>query len=322
MFPNQQRKMAATGGGSAAAVPPTAMFTIGLRNFINLILVKEGVRPAFLLQPAEYGEARGNDEVTSNVLREIRKVFPDLKFSEEYKIYQGILISKEDFNGRDDITLNEMGRILGYPCYSDFGEEDLPFSLGLEVEVQKISSGKKIKELLFVNKCKDESKKALFERIAARASTALAKPENKEMLKQFDIRIISFGVEKKMIHNELTLLKKLIDEESFDEEERFAILNVLFNRGFSFESQIEFDDNFQYNNPIHRGILMGILVDSKYDRIQPFYPLQEQPKSTQAEIEETTEKWFKSLISTIVATKTKPIESGKKTRRARRSCYR
>ena len=68
-----------------------------MSTFINLLLVKEGIRPAFLLQPADYGEATGKDEITSSILREIRKVFPDLKFSEKYKRYQGILISKTDF---------------------------------------------------------------------------------------------------------------------------------------------------------------------------------------------------------------------------------
>ena len=35
---------------------------IGIENIINAILVHENVRPAFLLQPADFNEATGKDK--------------------------------------------------------------------------------------------------------------------------------------------------------------------------------------------------------------------------------------------------------------------
>ena len=79
---------------------------IGLYNLINLILVKERVRPAFLLQPQD----KGNENI-KKIINNIKIYFPELIHSKDYLIYQGIIISYDNFNGRE-ISLNEMGRIF------------------------------------------------------------------------------------------------------------------------------------------------------------------------------------------------------------------
>ena len=85
---------------------------------INCILVDNDIRPSMLIQPQDYGEATGSDINTKLILTEIKQIFPQLIHSENYKVYQGILISKKSYDDRD-IDLQNMGRILGYPCYAD-----------------------------------------------------------------------------------------------------------------------------------------------------------------------------------------------------------
>ena len=36
-------------------------------------------------------------------------------------------------------------------------------------------------------------------------------------------------------------------------------------------------NTLQYNNPIHRGILLNILINDKNDILSPFYPLYKYP---------------------------------------------
>jgi hypothetical protein len=59
---------------------------IGIENVLNSILVNENIRPAMLIQPADYGEATGNDPETKSIVNEIKTYFPDLKPSENYEI--------------------------------------------------------------------------------------------------------------------------------------------------------------------------------------------------------------------------------------------
>jgi hypothetical protein len=92
---------------------------IDIDVILNCILVNETVRPAMLVQPQDYGEATGKDPKTKSILEVIKRHFPQLLHSKNYKTYQGIIISKTDYNG-EQISLERMGKILGYPCYKNF----------------------------------------------------------------------------------------------------------------------------------------------------------------------------------------------------------
>ena len=54
------------------------MSEIGLEEYINCVLVNTDVRPAFLIQPADYREATSNDPKTRAIVSAIRRTFPDL----------------------------------------------------------------------------------------------------------------------------------------------------------------------------------------------------------------------------------------------------
>jgi hypothetical protein len=80
--------------------------------------------------------------------------------------------------------------------------------------------------------------------------------------------------------------------------------------GFS-DTLLEYE--FQYNNPIHKGILLDLLVKSKYDVLSPFYPLQKYPKQ-QEEVDNITIKLENALLDILDKTKTK-TKISKTTRR-------
>ena len=73
-----------------------------------------------LVQPADYGEATGKDPQTKSFLDKVKREYPQLIHSEEYDPYQGIILSKKKYKG--SISLEEMGRILGYHCSKEFKE--------------------------------------------------------------------------------------------------------------------------------------------------------------------------------------------------------
>ena len=44
---------------------------------------------------------------TKSIIEKIKEKFPNLLFSEDYEIYQGVIISKNNYNGKKDISLEK-----------------------------------------------------------------------------------------------------------------------------------------------------------------------------------------------------------------------
>jgi hypothetical protein len=265
---------------------------LGLYNLINLILVKERIRPAFLLQPQD----KGNENI-KEIIKSIKHYFPELIHSNDYSINQGTIISYEDFNRRE-ISLNEMGRILGYPCHEDYEEidhiNDDTYNADIIVNME---SGNNI--TLISNKCLNETKKPKFQKIANRIKDVLQKEEYTEILEDRVIDVIVDFEDNRSIN---VVIEKIINNKKLNENDIDMITEILYNLGF--EDNEEMESNIQYNNHIHRGIILGLLVYFKNDLLRPFYPLQSHPKEYPEVIKET-EDWQEELTETIKNTKIK-----------------
>ena len=265
---------------------------IGLYNLINLILVKERVRPAFLLQPQD----KGNENIRQ-IINAIKDFFPELIHSNDYSIYQGTIISYEDFNGKE-ISLNEMGRILGYPCHEDYEEIDHINDDTYTAEIIiNMESGNDI--TIINNKCLNESKKTKFQKITNKIKDVLKKEEYNEILQDRVIDVIVNFEENRSIN---IVIEKLINNKKLNEIDIDMITEILYNLGF--EDNTEMENNFQYNNLIHRGIILGLLIYFKNDLLRPFYPLQSHSIEYPEVIKET-EDWQEELTETIKNTKIK-----------------
>ena len=151
---------------------------IGIVNVLNSILVNENVRPAMLVQPVDYDEVTGKDPKTKIIIEEIKEIFPELLLSEDYESYQGVIISKTNYN---NIYISEkrMGKILGYPYYKDFNSinhENIFYSIDFYV---KQINGRKIQ--LFANICKDEINTERFKSFINEAKIAFGKEKYKDI---------------------------------------------------------------------------------------------------------------------------------------------
>lgn len=241
----------------------------------NLRLVQENVRPAMLIQPADYKEATGNDPRTKSILDSIRLRYPDLLLSEHYETYQGILVSKKDYNGQD-ISLERMGEILGYPCFREFHQIHL-----YSIHVMVHTTNGMVE--LFANGSTSDSIEA-FQAFAEQATQVL---QDK-----------SFQRIEVVVHPLVptqSLIDHILAQKELTLSELDHLQNVLFNFGFSFELQMYVMDHVQYHNPVHRGILLSLLVREKNDTLSPFFPLQKYPKQRE-QVDEITVAWEKDLI--------------------------
>jgi len=276
---------------------------IGLVNVLNSILVNENVRSAMLVQPADYNEATGKDIKTKSIIEAIKGHFPDLIISEDYETYQGVIISKNNYNGQD-ISLERMGEILGYPCYRDFNNIN-PEKISYSIDVIVKEKNKNTTHL-FANVCKDETSIEKFKRFTHKAKIAFDKEEYNDILNGVEIDKIYVEI-RKNIPTQL-IIRHLIENKSLEQNEIDKIQHILYNFGFSMELQFYFLDNFQYTNPIHKGILLDLLVKEKNDTLSPFYPLQEYPQQ-QKEVDEITKAWEKDILDILDKTKL-PLHRG------------
>jgi hypothetical protein len=270
-----------------------------IANILNAILVNEGVRSAMLIQPADYSERTGKDKKTSSFVSKIKKLLPALQSSDTYDIYQGTIISKRSYDGKV-ISLGKMGEILGYPCYADFetlNRDEPLFNVKLVVSYDN-------KELqLFNNICKDKkAATASFTALSTKAFTALTNVKYKSILDEVNItQIDRVFVDIETIIPTQHIINKLIGKKKIVSEEIDVIRNVFYNMGFT-ERLSGYE--FQFNNPIHIGVLLDVLVKEKYDLLSPFYPLQNYPKQS-GEVDRITIVLENAMIDILDKTKTK-----------------
>ena len=266
-------------------------------NILNAILVNEGVRSAMLIQPPDYNERTGKDKKTLLIVNNIKKLFPELLSSDNYKIYQGTIISKKSYDDKV-ISLENMGEILDYPCFNDFEtlNRDEPlfnFELLVSYDDKELS--------LFNNICKDKKTAEKFNLLSTKAFSALTNAKYKGILNGIKInKINKIFVNIENIIPTQYIINKLITKKKLLDEEIKVIIEVLYNLGFSYKL-LEYD--FQYNNPIHKGILLDLLLKHKYDILSPFYPLQNYPKQAE-KVDKITIELENALIDILDKTKT------------------
>lgn len=277
--------------------------SIGLDELINVILVKEKVRPAFLLQPIDYKETKGTDPITSLKLKNIHNLFPELIFSENYTPYQGVLISYDNFDGTY-ISRSDMGKILGYPCYLDTFDNDKD---DYSIHVIAILKNSKycfnnIRSFIFSNRCGDKTKEIEeeFESFANKAFNTLKQYKD----------ILTLEIDKVIVNYDLwvsnkNLINKITNKENLEKHYKDKVINVLYNFGFSNNFLIYFEKNFQYDNQIHIGILLSLLLNSENDLLGVIIPVQNNLTKEKCEmLDNIILRWEKDLTKVIDKTKT------------------
>jgi len=287
--------------------------SVDLNSILNSILVHEDVRNASLIQPADYDESSGKDPNMTNIQEKIKSYFPDLLFSENYDIYQGTIVSKKSYNGQE-ISLSKMGEILGYPCYKDFENFNKNDDVTYLIEINILFKNG-LSEQLIGNVCKNKDQEAVFQEIARKAEIVLKKPEYKDILGENEVESVTVLTQSEIPSK--ILINKLITNENFSKEEKYALQNILYNLGFSIELEFYFQDHFQFFNPLHRGILISLLLLDRNYTLSPFFPLQQYPEQDK-EITEITNKWELEIIDSLEKTKIASNGGKKKTHKKRK----
>jgi len=251
-----------------------------LGYIFNVILANENVRPAVYVEDG-------------TMIEQIKKLFPNLIYS---KAFGGMIVSKNKYPNAEKISANEFGKMLGYPCYLDFENlnRNIPY-FTIEIIVN-YDNNKHIQ--LFANVCKDAKNLSKFKLIAKKAEKVFQKDKYKKMLKP--IKINSVYVEKRINIPNLCLIDSLINKKNLSKIEKSKISGILYNIG----SDKIANYDFQYNNKIHRGLLIELLLRENYHIISNEYLSLIFSSNERKEYKKFNLEYEKSLLQILDKTRT------------------
>jgi len=236
-----------------------------------------------MLQWIDYHEKTVNGPITINKLAKLSEYFPELKQS---VVYQGVILSKTAYTN-EEVTSENIGQILGYPCYMDLeyiiahpDEECFTMSL-----VAILNSGERVH--IMDNRCRHMYHILEMNDMAI---NALAVLKNDEIFDKL-IREVKVEVSKSI---PVKSLINLILNDAIDEYDKLEINNYIWNLGF----EILGDFNFDYSNKIHIGIVLTLLTHYDNNPLSAFYPLQKFPDYDDR-VNELTLKWEQELLKIL-----------------------
>jgi hypothetical protein len=249
--------------------------------YMNVILVNNDIRPAMLVQEADYIR---NTKQFDKIIENIKNLFPNLILTFDYNIYQGIIVSKKDYTGRNDVSLSEMGHILGYPCADEFETNDSNTKYNFSINAVIEDDGEVDEIQLIPNICKSVNKRSQFENIARDAKNVFERM-GLTFVKDVIVKVRAKVPKKLLIH-------KLKNNEPLSEEEIYELDEILEN--FDFDRLRM--KHFNVNDCIHRGILIGLILRYENEPLSPFFPIQYFPQQQQ-QVKNITIKLEKSIYS-------------------------
>jgi hypothetical protein len=268
---------------------------IGIDNFLNLILVNEYIKPAFLLP-------KGNDAKTTLILCEITKAFPHLKQSINYNIYDGTIISYNNYNDYNgsSIGFQNIGALLGYPFYENFNKINNNYNTYTIKVNAKLKNDLTVH--LFTNICHHITEYIIegFNIFIETATQAFHKEIYIKLLGENAV----LEVHTEIIENLSTdaIIQKLINNVTLEKYDYDTIQQFLIKLNFSNKFQKFFNSHFQNNNNIHKGILIGILLNSNnYLLTQNDTPLND--KEPHRDIKFIINDWEANLTNIINKTR-------------------
>jgi hypothetical protein len=109
-----------------------------------------------------------------------------------------------------------------------------------------------------------------------------------DILKKMKINEINIDVNVEKTISINSIISKLLTNVILDSSDKSKILNILYNMDFILYD--EYESIIQYDNPIHKGILLQLLISTKNNVLEPFYPLQYFPEEYKKVLKITKKK--------------------------------
>lgn len=243
---------------------------------VNCILISENIRPACLIQHAALGESETMGPKMRACLKDIRKLFPYLIASYSYDgNHQGTIIGKRSYDNQF-IDMTEMGIILGYPCADEDFFEMIKNKYKNYIYTFEINFhfDQKKTEAIYANMCSSDKHEKEFEDLAEKCREMFLPTINEKYshLANRFIGLTDIKMEKGLRYPIQHYTQKIINHETMDENEEKLFLKELYDSFFEDQTLYDtFISVYQPENPIHQGIIIGVLSYLESPPIAPYY---------------------------------------------------
>lgn len=231
---------------------------LGPEHYINSFLVTKNVRPAYLIQ-----NFLQDDKHIKKDIKNILSVFPELQ---SFSYLENHFLSKNKLNVDDVDTHDKIGKLLRFDCPTKFNDlnRNIPYILYNITTIMKY----KKRFILTCYICQNDSKTASAENLVKDINNAIQNDDNLKTIVK-DVRL-----EITPVKPVLPIVNKLQNwDDIITEEDKYLIENVIYNL-MQEHNSTKIINNIDYENPVHRGILLCYITEHEHDVMSPLYPLQ------------------------------------------------
>lgn len=236
---------------------------ITLTDYIHSIIVSTKIRATYLIQNFDTDDILVNQRIKS-----IQQLFKLNHLQEG--TYNFISIKKLKSS---QVSSNEkIGKLLGYGCNINFDDLDRNKPYYTYNIIMELQSDETLDLITYICQENSETELTYAESLKDSINSILS---SDQFIKDY-IKDVTLLVTENKPNNYLTDI--LLDlTHKFTESDIEEVDDMLYNAYSSFESLELISENLDYDNPIHRGILL--CIKSRYDNdvLEPFYPLQNNP---------------------------------------------
>jgi hypothetical protein len=227
------------------------MDTLDPIDYVNSLLVVKEVRDAYLIQNFE----SSTDAVDERILK-IQETFPQLKVLKNNNYY---FLSLKSLNQADVDNDTKIARILRFSCDVEFKDLDRnkeTVTYNIDVHIRR----RKSPITIITYMCQTKSTMRDAHQLVSEIQKVL--PDDKVVLDiNVNIPVIS-------------LIPKLMNPKyKFTKNEIRELNNVIFNI-MNKSSYDRILGEIDYNNLLHRGIMLSYITEYEHDTLEAFYPLQ------------------------------------------------
>jgi hypothetical protein len=244
-----------------------------LEDYMNGLLVTKGIRKAYLIQ--NYTNKHNFERILN-----LQKIFPNLK---SFTLNKNTFISCKIITEADIIDNDHIADLLGYKSSCSFNDIDrtkTTYSFSIDATTNKQST---INILCFV--VPDMTTKQYAEELTNRIrNTIMMDHKLGEIVMDINLTICT--------HNSIESLQDKIVDSSYQltESDIEQIKGDLIFNIANQDSVEQISQCIEYENPIHRGILLSFIATYKYTTLEPLFPIQ--TSEHYQEILDITQKHF------------------------------
>jgi len=265
-----------------------------IEDYINGFLVTQGIRKAYLIQNFSDLSIKSDGFSYFTRISNLKRIFPNLT---SFTNNNYTFFSLKQLNLNDVDTNEKISNLLGYKSSCKFDDIDrtkTTYSFSIDAITNKSQT---IDILTFV--VPDMTTKSYAEELTKRIrESILNDPKLQSRILDVQLNV--------HVHDSIDSLKDKIANPQYTitEKDKDQIKGDLIFNIANPDMTEQIFKHIEFDNPVHRGLLLSFIATYKYTTLEPFFPIQS--SGAYQEILEITKKHFTYVSELFKETSVRP----------------